>query len=158
MAALHIAKEEEAAVSKERITRSTPNRKVDANIESEGSSYSGRSTRNSRITTKQPKKETKRTATLTEKMKEHAVEAVIEHLKSYIGRRDMRENTFLQRRVTELERKLDKTRKYWHKMKFNMKRGMQILDEGQYGESMKSDPEEMQDASSHKAIGGAFKP
>ena len=46
VAALHVAKAETAAATKEKNPRSTPNHKVDANVESDGSSYSGRSTRN----------------------------------------------------------------------------------------------------------------
>ena len=78
-------------------------------------------------------------------MKEHAVEVVLEHLKTYIDKRDMRHTTMLQCRVNELERKLDRTRKHWQKMKYSMKRGMDILEEGHYTDIMKSKDEEMKD-------------
>ena len=157
MVALHVAKAEAAATTKEKNPRSTPNHKVDANAESDGSSYSGRSTRNSRPTTRQAKKETKMAPTLTVKMKEHAVDVILEHLKCYIDKRDMRHTTMLQCRVNELERKLEKTKKYWHKMRFSMKRGMEILEEANYTDVMKSKDEEMKDANDSRSIGGASK-
>ena len=63
----------------------------------------------------------------------------------------------LQCRVNELERKLEKTRKHWHKMRFSMKRGMEILEEANYTDVMKSKDEEMKDVNDSRSIGGASK-
>ena len=112
VAARVIANQKDPVADNQRTTRSTASHKIDANIDSECSSKSGRSGKNSKPKTKQPAKETKRGTVLSQKMKDEAVEIVLEHLKTYIDKRDMHRSTYLQARVLHLEHVNRKAHKY----------------------------------------------
>jgi len=112
VAARVLANQKDPVADNQRTTRSTANPKTDANIDSECSSKSGRSGKNSRTKAKQPAKETKRTTTLSQKMKDEAVEIVLEHIKAYISKSNMHRTTYLQQRVLHLEHVNRKAHKY----------------------------------------------
>lgn len=62
-------------------------------------------------------------------MKDHAVDVVLEHLKTYIANKDRQHSCMLQNKIYRLEKALLKTRKYYCDIKCAMKKGMHLMDD-----------------------------